>query len=222
MKNKLNVEVMTFVCCTVCESVEEFCGIVPLVSREVSRFYDIHSECQKPSEYFCVNNCGTITLAPDEVCYRCKLEMTLDADLAGYASLVQECTRQPQHDGPCNGLPSATCLVFQSEVELKLCKCDNQLCSPCWFAAVTEDGYCQFCYEICKEPELQFACACYRKCPIKVNTKRDMCKLCEALGCNSPKKDEARLRKVFADKPLEEPQEVPKSPVQRIREWLKK
>jgi hypothetical protein len=167
------------VSCENCKEEKNFTGISTAVTRQLNKFYDNHSEC-KLKEFYCPNNCGTITLQEGQVCYRCFLTTEVS---------VTECNRAPQHDGPCNGLPSATCLVFSVESDAQDCKCQYQFCKPCAWEAVTSRGLCEFCYEVCEKARL-----------------------------------EAQLRKIFADKPTEEPAEPEKTGelhgfLERLRKW---
>lgn len=175
MKTKPNnkVQFRVFTGCPTCRVVEDFVGNTFKVKRLISKFYAEHVNCKyKPTEYFCTNNCGTVVGLEGEICYKC---------------WSKECDREPQHEGPCKGLPSATCKVFQSPV-------------------------------IDEKRELLTTkprCACYDSCVVEADGEFGMCIGCNALGCNSPAKDEARFRKLFADKPSEEEEKpIPPTPDQ--------
>jgi hypothetical protein len=53
---------------------EELAKLVELQEMVDILIHETFEVCPEPSEYFCVNNCGKMTLSPDEVCYSCKLK----------------------------------------------------------------------------------------------------------------------------------------------------
>lgn len=181
--------------CLRCSQTATYSGLPTVVDASLGYFFNLHLDCVETKEYFCINGCGTITFKDNSVCYRCLLADT---------PFSMECTRSPQHDGPCNGLPSATCLVFRSPVQLVICKCEDPKCSSCDWAAVVGD-LCKFCSEVCEQPAAAvLKCSCYFKCDNPATEEYDLCSGCVYQNCNSPKRDEARFRRVLADKPKEE------------------